>query len=88
MLTCIPAAAVVAMACSDVLAAPASTTPKAAQELLRKNKKGRLPLVNDKGQLVSKTAFLLTGQQQCSPLCACLGIFVRGSALIPHHMSP
>jgi IMP dehydrogenase len=56
MLTYRLAAAVAAMACSDVLTAPASTTPKAAQELLRKNKKGRLPLVNDKGQLVSKTA--------------------------------
>lgn len=40
------------MACSDVVTAPASTTAKAAQELLKKNKKGRLPLVNDKGQLV------------------------------------
>lgn len=35
------------------MTAPASTSAKAAQQLLEKNKKGRLPLVNDKGQLVS-----------------------------------
>ncbi len=50
------ATAATSVACSDVITAPASTSPKAAQELLKKNKKGRLPLVNDKGQLVSRTS--------------------------------
>lgn len=36
----------------DVITAPSSCSAKAAQELLKKNKKGRLPLVNDKGELV------------------------------------
>jgi hypothetical protein len=42
--------------CSDVVTAPSSISAKAAQQLLRENKKGRLPLVNDKGQLVSTAA--------------------------------
>lgn len=65
---------------SDVVTAPASTTPKAAQELLKKTKKGRLPLVNDKGQLVSDTIhigiFLLKQPQpvmlSCVPQSTCL----------------
>eukprot|EP00878_Enallax_costatus_P013887 GHUV01014522.1.p1 GENE.GHUV01014522.1~~GHUV01014522.1.p1 ORF type:complete len:358 (+),score=101.32 GHUV01014522.1:142-1215(+) len=36
----------------EVITAPANTTPKAAIELLKQNKKGKLPLVNAQGQLV------------------------------------
>jgi CBS-domain-containing membrane protein len=49
---------------SDVLTAPASTSAKAALELLNKTKKGRLPLVNDKGQLVSQQHQEQPQQQQ------------------------
>lgn len=41
------------LVCSDVITAPGNTTPKAAAELLQQNKKGKLPLVNAQGQLVS-----------------------------------
>jgi CBS domain-containing protein len=46
-------ACVCAHGCSDVVTAPAGTSAKAAQEILKANKKGRLPIVNAAGELVS-----------------------------------
>lgn len=42
-----------AVRCSDVVTATVGTSAKAAQEILKQNKKGRLPLVNAAGELVS-----------------------------------
>lgn len=55
--------------CSEVVTAPAGTSAKAAQEVLRANKKGRLPIVNAAGELVSSSALaapLAALLQSCS----------------------
>lgn len=57
--------------CSDVVTAPSSISAKAAQQLLRENKKGRLPLVNNKGQLVSRHCrSLLSGTATAAAACS------------------